>query len=234
MRKSPQRLAFLLIAITITRVALLVVFGMKVGPLGYVFAVAVAAGVYVGAYFLRFKETRWAAFLTLILFAGADLFFNVLESVRSLSTEALVATDANFIGIGAEDLRHLFQRAALVFAAFPTIAAASLGWLQSGAERVAVLKSRAWFGKFGVAIMARMEKVLPEIEDRAANMPGATRILPASSAQPVLEAGKIRWEDLLASDKDFVAAHSTRQIVAQYGISDRTARNWKSRITAGE
>lgn len=234
MRKSPSRLALFFILITITRVALFVAVGLKIGWLGYAFAVGLAVGVYVTAYFVRFPQTRLAAGIGLAVFGLADLFFNEAELIRSLSAEQLISPDANFIGIGQEFLRYAMQISAIVFGAFPTIAAAILGWLQSGAERIVVLKSKAWFGQFGVAIAAKAAKWFPETMDTNISLPNGQLQLPGNSGNGNIVAIKARWEDISASEKAEIAGKTVLQIIAKYGGSARRARMWKQWIEAGK
>jgi hypothetical protein len=56
----------------------------------------------------------------------------------------------------------------------------------------------------------------------------ATRVYSADVAAPIL-----RRSELAAEDWQYVAAHSTRQIAAKYGVSGRTARDWKQAAKNG-
>jgi hypothetical protein len=202
--------------------------------MGYAFAVGLAAGVYVSAYFLRFKEARWAAFSTLAIFMLADLWFNEFENIRTVSTAQLISDDANFMNIDAQTIRYGMQFSALVFGAFPTIAAALLGWLQSGAERVQVLRTRSLFGKFGIGIMAKFERAFPEIEDKGKRSP----LLSENSTGKMLTAGgnrgKVRWDEISAEKRAQLPGLSAGQIVAMYGGSPRRARMWVQWVKDGK
>lgn len=234
MRYAAQRLALFFIAITITRVAFFVSFGLKIGWMGWAFALGLGYGVYLFAYSLRFPNTFWAALFGLAAFMVADLFFNEMELVRTLSAENFVATDSYFLGFRAAELRQWMQVGALVFGAFPTIAAGMLGWLQSGMERVQSLRTRTWFGKIGVGIMASFNKYFPETEDRGARLPGIS----ASGSGKLLTAGgntgKMRWEELSSEDRANLPRLSAGQIVARYGGSPRRARMWKEWVKDGK
>lgn len=237
MRQNPQRLALFFIAITIARVAFFVALGLQVGWMGYAFAVGLAAGVYVSAYFLRFKETKWAALTSLTVFMLTDLWFNEFENIRTVSTAQLINDDANFMSIDATTIRYSMQFSALVFGAFPTLAAALLGWLQSGVERVQVLKTRSWFGKFGVGIMAKFESYFPEIEDKhnsAVQISTVTngKLLPESGNNG--NRGKERWEEISAEKRAEFPSLSVGQMVALYGGTPRRARMWKQWVKEGK
>lgn len=229
MRKLPQRLAMFFILITIARVAFFVVYGLQVGPLGYAFAIGLAAGVYVTAYFIQYPETRFPAAIGLVFFLIADLWFNEFEMIRTLSEVSVLSESANFLSIKAETLTHMVQFSALVFGAFPTIAAFLLGWLQGGADKVKSLKTRAWFGRLGLQLGVKIASWFPEREDQAGN----TTMLAAGRG--VIEGkvvGKKSKGKLTAEDWDFIASHSSRQIAAQFGTTVRNARNWRKEVGA--
>ena len=234
MRHNPQRLAFFFILITITRVAMFVALGLNVGWFGYAFAIGLAAGVYVSAYFLRFKEAKWAAISTLAIFMLADLWFNEFENIRTVSTSQLISDNANFMNIDANTIRYGMQFSALVFGAFPTVAAALLGWLQASAETVQVLKTRSWFGKFGVGIVAKFERYFPEIEDKAKNFPQISTSVPGKLLTDGGNRRNLRWAELSAEEKAKLPNFSAGQIVSLYGGSPRRARMWKSWVKEGK
>lgn len=43
----------------------------------------------------------------------------------------------------------------------------------------------------------------------------------------------VRKNDLTAEDKDFIATHSTRQVMAKFGVIGRTARDWRLKAKRG-
>jgi hypothetical protein len=45
---------------------------------------------------------------------------------------------------------------------------------------------------------------------------------------------ELRKNDLTAEDKDFIATHNTRQILAKFGGSGRRARDWKNMAKSGK
>lgn len=245
MQKAPYYIAIGFIAITIVRVSVFVALGLHVGPLGYVFGVVVGMWVYVSTFWLNRKETFWPALVSTIISISTDLFFNELELVRSLSTQAMVAPESNFMGIGAENLRYLMQFAALVFGAIPTVAAASLGWLQSsilkikefnkpsGWERVMAALFRIVSG-LGMVVAVRVEAFAAFAGQQVPqNSPGSGAIT--------------RWEDLTASDKTELAGKIaeagndkkalgalTLWLMGKYGGGDRRARMWVQWIREGK
>lgn len=234
MRKLPSRLAAFFILITISRVAAFAVLGLKLGPLGYAFAVGLAVGVYVTAYFARFKETKWISLIMLALFMSADLWFNEFELIRLLSTLDLISPDANFLELDHAALVRGMQISAIAYGAFPTIAAAGLGWLQSGADKVASLKVRRWFGKFGLAIAARIETWFPETSDSGVTISAGRVDFPAISGNGNTAMVKARWNELSASAKVEIAGKSEAAILAMYGGSARRARMWKQWAREGK
>lgn len=234
MRNAPFRLAVVFLLITIERVALFTSLGLKVGWTGWVFGLGLPLGVYVSAFFLRYKETRWPGITMTGFFMLFDLWFNEGELIRSLSSADLVPPDSNFLGMGAAELTNLMQISALAFGAFPTIAAAGLGWLQSGAERVAVLRTRSWFGKFGLAIGARVSSWFPETEEKR-QVEGRVLVeMPDGSGNRQISAGKVRWDTLSAGQKVEIAALPDAQIIALYGGSRRRARMWRQWAKEGK
>jgi hypothetical protein len=234
MRQAPYRLALFAVSLTIIRVAVYVVFGLQVGWLGYLFAAFVGGGVYVCAYFARHKDSRWAALFGLAFFMAVDMIFNVGEVVRTLSAQQLIAPASNFLDMDAVVLRHAMQWSALVFAVFPTIAAALLGWLQAGAEKVQSLRGRSWFGKVGIAIAAKVERAFPETEDMRQVSGKKTAEFPLSNSLPQLPGGVARWEGLSAESKAEISAMDAVRIAAVYGGSLRRARMWKQWIKEGK
>lgn len=234
MRKLPSRLAAFFILITIFRVASFAVLGLNIGPLGYAFAVGLAAGVYACAYFIRFKETKIPAAIGLAIFVAVDLWFNEFELIRSLSTQQLLAPEADFLGMNHSAIVKGMQVSAVIYGAFPTIAAAVLGWMQSGAEKVASLKVRHWFGKFGVAIAARFESWFPETSDTRKGHVVDAEVLPDGSGNGNTAIVKARWESLSAGQKAEIAGKSDAAIIALYGGSVRRARMWRQWAREGK
>lgn len=240
MRKTPQVLALFFIAITIGRVAAFISVGLDVGFTGWLFSFGLAFGVYISAFFVRHKESRWAALFALTFFVLTDLWFNEFELVRVLSTSQILTPDANFLGIEHIYLVYSMQFSALVFGAFPTIAAALLGWLQAGADRVAVLKSRSVFPSIGVAIAAKISSLFPETLDTVKisrfdnpQLPENNAVYNAETSMPRL--GKsARWERLSNSEKAEIANLLPMQIAAKYGGSERRARMWLQWIREGK
>lgn len=234
MRNAAQRLALFFIAITITRVAMFVAMGLKIGWMGWAFALGLGYGVYLFAYALRLRGTLWPAMIGVIAFMMVDLFFNEMELIRMLSAENFVAKDSHFLGYKADELRNLMQVGALIFGAFPTIAAGLLGWLQASMERVQVLRTRSWTGKIGLGIMATFNKYFPEIEDKGHSLP---QVSASASGKMLTDGGNTggkRWEEISAEDKANLPRLSAGQIVARYGGSPRRARMWKQWIKDGK
>jgi hypothetical protein len=136
MRKLPTILAGLFIAITLARVASFSAEAMQAGVLGWIFSIGLGLSVYASAYWTRVsassrdgnedrrsRSTRVMAWIALVLFAVADGFFNLAEVLRTV-------TDSNL------------RNAAILYGAFPTLAAALLGALQGYVDRLPVAPQR--------------------------------------------------------------------------------------------
>jgi hypothetical protein len=231
MRKLPQNLAMFFLAITIVRVAIFLHTGMLIGWMGIAFAIGIAAGVYVSAFYMRFAQTRLAAILALPAFMAIDLWFNELEVIRMLSTANLIPATANFLKLPAEELIWAMQWAGIAFGAFPTIAACLLGWMQGGAEQIPVIKQRVWYGNIGLAFMAKLSNYFPSFEDT--NAVGG-QITTVSTPRLTGRNRKTRWEELTTEQQTELPNKTDGQIVALYGGSARRARQWKERIRKGQ
>jgi hypothetical protein len=132
MRKLPTILAFGFISITLWRVGQFVWLRMGAGVLGALFSIFLGIGVYMSSYFTRDNITRqdgkidrrdrnvklWA-WITLVFFVLVDAIFNMLEvwlSVKPVTAE--------------------MQGTALLYGAFPTVAAALLGALKGYVDKL--------------------------------------------------------------------------------------------------
>jgi len=242
MRKMPLLIAIGLVIITFFRVSTFMVFGMDLGILGYFFAFALTAGVFTSAYFTRFNETKWLAISALGLFGIADMWFNTFEMIRDLSVMQLVAPDAAFLGMNSAQIVYSMHLSAIAYGVLPTVFAGMMGALQSRADKVASLKVKSWIAQIWFAIRATFMKGLnATLADwfgkqyfADISQGNSGKSLPVAD-QPILDAPKIRWEDLQVADKEAIAQMSPRQIMARYGsISVRTARNWKQWVSEGK
>ncbi len=242
MKRMPLLLAVGFVLITFFRVSAFLFTGMRLGWLGFSFALALTLGVYVTAYFIRFRETKWIAIAALAIFTSADLWFNEFEMVRSLSPEQLLGVSANFLGFNSESITWGLHLSALIYGALPTTCAVLLGVLQSRVEKVATLKVRGFWGQLWFAIGATFTKgIRANLEsalgkENFAQLPSGNqgKSLP-EPGDGVINAGKVRWEDLKVADKEEIAQMTPRQVLARYGnISIRTARNWKTWIEQGK
>lgn len=131
MKRLPLILAAVFIAITLTRVASLVEHGFSSGLLGWAFSFGLGVAVFVTSYFMRVaaassktgmedkrsRNTRAISAIALVFFVLVDGYFNVVEVLRSLTDQSLYV-------------------AALLYGAFPTVAAALLGVLQGYVDRL--------------------------------------------------------------------------------------------------
>lgn len=234
MRNLPKLLAFAFIAVTLSRVALLISVGFKADWQGWAFAVGLAIGVYLSTYFIRYKETFWPAISATVFFVIVDLWFNEVEIVRTLSASDMIAPSANFLSMNAEYLRGMMQVSALIYGAFPTIAAALLGWLQAWAEKVATLKPRAFFPHIQLAIMAKVDSMFPVTTETRRISGNNQPLLPETVENAPYRQNAVRWENLTTADRAEIAGMLPMQIISRYGGSDRRARMWKQWAREGK
>lgn len=249
MKKSPTLLAFFLILITFFRVSNFLSIGIRLGYLGTAFAFAVAAGVFVAGYFSALKDIsivgRIIAIVLLLAFGVTDLFFNELEVIRSLAPETLIGNGSNFLSMDKNSLTALMHIGAVAWGALPTLLAGGLGLLAAQAEKVASLNKRSWISAALMAISATFTKgIKANLEERyhigqyrqitSGNSGKALTVSDDEVIDADLLPEKVRWEDLLATDKEAIAAMNGNQIVAKWKVSPRTARNWKSWVVNGK
>lgn len=239
MKNAPSRLGIFLLSIQITRVGLFLTHGLLLGWMGWFFAIALAAGVYVSAYF--FGKTRgWAKVpgaLGLVLFGLGDLWFNEMELIRTLSATDLVVETANFMNYSAEDIRWFLHISALIFGAFPTAGAAILGWQQSVSEGIEEFQQAGVISRIITAAGAVGVKYLTITADNLERRAGLA--LPEGEKPPLLEARNKevrRWRSLTTEDIAWIGdpARGRQEIIYRYGVSDGAAGDWQRRIRAGE
>ncbi len=168
MRRLPTLLAMTFIGITLTRVAVLASGPLGAGWLGWLFAVGLGAGVYLAAYWMKVSDagTKAAASMTLAFFVLADLAFNNAEVYRHMAAQGTW-----------ED--WMLRVAGLVYASFPTLAAALLGWLQGRVDRLppAPMRKGAIFPRIKLWIAAQIDAQIPQ---DAGSAPQGPQILDAA------------------------------------------------------
>jgi hypothetical protein len=168
MRHSLTYLAALLLAIQIVRVARFSWVDMRAGALGAVFAVAIAAGVFVAAYWTRQSASRgdaedkrsqaarqWATG-TLVLFVVVDGGLNFAD-VYSASWPATLP----------------LQIAAGVYALFPTLASAALAALQGKVDRLPHVSKPSAIAGAWAAMWRRISKRLDTETTQAPAQPAS-------------------------------------------------------------
>lgn len=139
MKRFPILLGLLFVTVTIRRVA----HFAGGDALAWTFSVALAISVYVSAYLTGWKITRRAAWVSLLFFAGADGFFNLAET---LNWSLRVGRWATSIVLWGETSIHIYRLADVLYGAFPTLAAAILGWLAMYSEKL-IAQGRGNFWK---------------------------------------------------------------------------------------
>lgn len=216
MRKLPTVLAFAFIAITLWRVGQFAQARMYGGWVGWLFSIVLGAGVFVSAYFTRSaitkdtgedarsKAARDIAMMCLVICVAADGLFNLAETwltVQPADTLLIVAT--------------------VIYGTLPTIAAAIFGMLQGRIDRLPLppAKVSVWltFRKALVAAIERKASAAETKQEPAAKLP----------AKRKRKDNRNDWRSLPEEDRSLIAGMKTAAIVQRYGVSERTARNWK-------
>jgi hypothetical protein len=230
MKKSPLALSAFFLAITVYRTAMFAADGLALDWLGMAFAVGIAVGVYVSAYFIRRRETALWAWLALPAFMLVDLAFNMLEVVRTLSTANFVPNDANFLNMSSADIRFSMQWAGIAFGMFPTLATALLGLMQGGADKIDWTNRASFLWQIRMAIMARFG--FGNTAEQAIDG-GITVTKPAAPQIISGKRGGTPKNQLTADQISALPLLDDGQIVAMYNIAPRTARKWKQDVKNG-
>lgn len=188
MRKLPTLVAGAFLAIQLQRVADFVSKGLNGGPvLGWAFALGIAAGVFVSAYWTRQsitrkdgeedkrdRQARSAAWWSLVIFISLDGAFNLAETLRVLIDQGL-------------------RVYAVIYGVSPTVAAAVLGSMQGRIDRLPVAPRKSRTGSVLDAVALWLERVFAV--DNPVEAPAATA-QPAQAARIPVEATAIRYCDV--------------------------------------
>jgi len=236
MKEAPFRLALFSILITVIRIALFVFiidkgYGETLGKIFAVtFAFLMAAGTYLSAFSVRFKNSRWAGLAGLALFGAGDLLFNEAAVVYVTSSATLIPPESNFLNMSSSDLLYSMQVLTLVFGAMPTLAAAVLGWMQASFYKVTELNKAGLMGRistalgrivmsWGVGIAVRFE----------GGKKGSGNFRKDSEEYEGKNAEVLRWDWRRLSDqeKEELRGKEPRKIREEYtGMDGKTSENW--------
>jgi hypothetical protein len=171
--------------------------------------------------------------------------FNEAEIIHTVANKEFVTSDASFMGFTGMQLEYINHAFALLVGAVPTFGALILGVLQGRADKMPVLEKVGWFSKFFRAfweILLRGFQVTLEntfkvphvVVEKQENHLSLPENVEEGKIVPV-KVRKVRWEDLKVPDKTEIAGMTPNQIISKFpGITEKTARNWKNRIKAGE
>lgn len=223
MRRLPTILAGTFVAITLARVAALANGALGAGWLGWPFAIGLGAGVYLCSYWLKVADdkTRVAALVSLVFFALSDLVFNTSEVYRGMLADGTWGD-------------WLLRLAGIVYAAFPTLAVGLLGWLQGRVDRLppTPVRKGAILPRIRFWLAAQIDGNLPEC---AVSSAAQQIIIPESAGQlPEDRRHVATWRNLSDEDRRQVASLSTDEVQRLFGVSDRTARNWRAKAARSE
>jgi hypothetical protein len=236
MREAPFKLALFSILITVIRIAMFVLvidkgYGTALARLFAIsFAFLMAAGTYLSAFAIRFKNSRGWGIFALIIFGLGDFTFNEAAVIYVTSSNILIPPESTFLNWTEADLLHKMQQLTLAFGAMPTLAAAVLGGMQASFYKVTELNKAgligritAAFGKiitgwgFGMAI--KLEGKLPKVTVNG-------------GGDKSRQSDGYDWRLLSDADRADLVGKDTRQIMAIYpGMPERTALNWFYRVS---
>lgn len=131
MRKSPTILAMVFILITLVRVAEFSDTRMKAGWLGWLFSIALGAGVYFFAWFTRDHISKAE---------GTDRRSLIVQRWAWGALAFFVVVDGIFNGaevwLSVQPAGALMVITTLIYGVFPTLAAAALGALQGHVDKL--------------------------------------------------------------------------------------------------
>lgn len=250
MRKAAQYLAVFFVITQVDRVANFIHLYQPADTLFYVLlsygqSIGLAIGVYLSFFFVRQPKVRRAAIVGIIVFGGADLFFNEFALIRTVSAKALIEADSSFVWISAEYLQVANQIVALAYGVLPTLASAILGWIQGGVDRLtdAELKPTIWariqkamlkmFDNYTLRAALAIEATASKSGGVASNTRGNDVIIDADSSEFVTPK---KWNDLNQRDVDWMLAltkNKRGKIQAKYQVSNGTAGNWLKDLADG-
>jgi hypothetical protein len=250
MRKAAQYLAVFFIITQVDRVANFIHLYQPADNLFYVLlsygqSLGLAIGVYLSFFFVRQPKVRWAAIVGIIVFGGADLFFNEFALIRTVSAKALIEADSSFAWISAEYLQVANQIVALAYGVLPTLASAILGWIQGGVDRLTDAELKP-------TILARVQKALLKMFDNytvraaigieavASRSGGVASNTRGNDVNNDVDSSEVvtpkKWNDLNQRDVDWILTkrkNARGAIQAKYQVSNGTAGNWLKDLTNG-
>ena len=250
MRKFAQYLAVFFVITQVDRVANFIHLYQPADTLFYVLlsygqSIGLAIGVYLSFFFVRQPKVRTAAIFGIIVFGGADLFFNEFALIRTVSAKALIEADSSFVWIKADKLQIANQIVALAYGVLPTLASAILGWIQGGVDKLtdgdlkysppervirALIKGLdSWVGKIAI----RVEGVAYASGGNATNTRENNGVVDADFSEVVTPK---RWSDLTQKDVDWILTkrkNARVAIMARYQVSNGTAGNWLKDLANG-
>lgn len=250
MRKFAQYLAIFFVITQVDRVANFIHLYQPADTLFYVLlsygqSIGLAIGVYLSFFFVRQPKVKWAAVAGIIVFGGADLFFNEFALIRTVSAKALIEADSSFVWIPAETLQVANQIVAIAYGVLPTLASAILGWIQGGVDKLTDSELRytpierairamnkgldGWAGRIAV----RIEGVAFTSGGVAQNQNGNSGIIDAETSEV---ATPKKWNDLNQRDVDWILTkrkNARGAIMARFQVSNGTAGNWLKDLASG-
>lgn len=224
MKHIPNILALLFLSITLTRVAELAGL-LGAGLLGWLFAAGLGLGVYGAAYWQRSTDTalRRAAGVTLVFFTLADGLFNSADVWRTLTTIGVVSV-APFVVTDP-----VLALAGLLYAVFPTTAAALLGWMQGHVDRQPAPVARASLG--GViragwrVVIARIDAAgAPRRDIDATDAPKPAELAAGDATPATPDAPAATPEPELTPAQAYAAANGVSLRTAQRHLRDARQR----------
>lgn len=250
MRKIAQYLAIFFIITQVDRVANFIHLYQPADTLFYVLlsygqSIGLAIGVYLSFFFVRQPKVRLAAWAGIIVFGGADLFFNEFALIRTVSAKALIEADSSFVWIPAETLQVANQVVAIAYGVLPTLASAILGWIQGGVDKLTdgdlkltpyerVIKAlNKWFDNWTVRAALAVEATASKNSVNATNTRENYGNNDGDFSEVVTPK---KWNDLNQRDVDWILVprkKAREAIMAKFQVSNGTAGNWLKDLANG-
>jgi len=250
-RKAAQYLAIFFVITQVDRVATFIHLYQPADTLFYVLlsygqSIGLAIGVYLSFFFVRQPKVKWAAVCGIVVFGGADLFFNEFALIRTVSAKALIEANSSFVWIPAEYLQVANQVVALAYGVLPTLASAILGWIQGGVDKltdadmkptvwVRIQRSLVkWFDNWTVRGAVQLEAFASRSGGNATNSKENDVIIDGDSVEVVTPK---RWSDLNQRDVDWILTkrkNARGAIQARYQVANGTAGNWLKDLANGD
>jgi len=200
MRRLPTLIAIVFISLTLSRVADYVDAKFHAGGWSWMFSIGLAAAIFVSAYYTRKtvkdektpnRNRRYAAWVSLLFFVGADGYFNLAEVL-----------------LVADSMSSWFVVGPWIYGLFPTIAAVLMGTLQGYLDRETNVKEFS-FSRFvsGMKASKAGDSLLVQLLEAVTQGSQGEMTGPVPGVQPVSTGSKPKKSDIkkIVTDDELLA-----------------------------